>query len=53
MFSVLVKWETFTKHISSQWMPSAFFEGEVIAAVQPLAAGVPREASEERNPQSV
>jgi hypothetical protein len=31
-------------------MPSAFLEDEVIAAVQPLAAGLPREPSEAEIP---
>jgi hypothetical protein len=42
MFSVIVKWEIFTKHILSQWTRIGFFSpSEVIAAVQPLASRRP------------
>jgi hypothetical protein len=41
MFSVIVKWETFTKHILSQWTRSVFSPSQVIAAVQPLASRRP------------
>jgi len=41
MFSVIVKWETFTKHILSQWTRSVFSPSKVIAAVQPLASRRP------------
>src|SRR6476661_8589584 len=43
MFSVIVKYESFTKHLLSQWRAINFLSSWVVAAVQPLASRARRD----------